>query len=63
MINYQFVSKNKIDNGSFSWGKFSNGKKTNHPNCWVTAFSVQSFLIFSNIKARSLLKKNPFLIV
>lgn len=63
MIDYQFTSKDKIDNGSFSWGKFSNGKKSNHPNCWVTAFSVQSFLIFSNIKAKSLLKKNPFLIV
>ncbi len=63
IVNYQFITKNKINNGSFSWGKFSDGKKSNHSNCWVTAFSIQSLLIFSNIKAKSLLKKNPFLIV
>lgn len=63
ILNYQFINNNKLESGSFSWGRFSNGKKSHHPNCWVTAFSIQSMLIFSNSKAKNLLIKDPYLLV
>ncbi|MBC8294512.1 MAG: hypothetical protein H8E55_01745 [Pelagibacterales bacterium] len=63
ILNYQTISKNKIENGSFSWGKYSDGKLSNHLNSWVTAFVLQSFLLLVNKKAKKIIKSNPLFLV
>ena len=63
LFKYQITSKNKRTNGSFLWGKNSNGKVIFHSNSWVTFFSIQAFYLYKNILQNNKKTLSPFEIV
>ena len=49
LLKYQNKNHNNIKvEGSFYWGKTSQGKLLKHPNSWVTFFSIQSLILLKS---------------
>ena len=63
MLKYQVKEGNKHELGGINWGKTSNGKIMEHPNSWVTAFSIQALMIHEDYLENNKLDLNLFHIV
>jgi hypothetical protein len=64
LISYQNSEiKNLKERGAFKWGKYSNGKFSNHSNSWVTFFGIQALYFYKDFLENKKINFDEFTIV